>query len=124
MKTEGIHPEQPGGEIILYRTEDGRTRIQVRMEDETVWLTIAQMVELVQVDKSGISRHLKNVCNTGELISGATVAKFATVRMEGGRSVQRELEYYNLDAIISVGYRISSHSRHTVSEIITVCRDH
>jgi len=100
--------EQPGGEIILYQTEDGRTRIQVRMEDETVWLTIAQMAELFQVDKSGISRHLKNVYDTGELLPEATVAKFATVRMEGERSVQRELEYYNLDAIISVGYRVNS----------------
>ena len=108
MKTEGTHPEQPGGEIILYQTEDGRTRIQVRMEDETVWLTIAQMAELFQVDKSGISRHLKNVYDTGELLPEATVAKFATVRMEGDRSVQRELEYYNLDAIISVGYRVNS----------------
>jgi hypothetical protein len=101
-------PEQPGGEIILYQTEDGRTRIQVRMGDETVWLTIAQMAELFQVDKSGISRHLKNVYDTGELLPEATVAKFATVRMEGERSVQRELEYYNLDAIISVGYRVNS----------------
>jgi len=108
MKAEGIHPEQPGGEIILYQTEDGGTRIQVRMEDETVWLTIAQMAELFQVDKSGISRHLKNVYDTGELLLEATVAKFATVRMEGDRSVQRELEYYNLDAIISVGYRVNS----------------
>ena len=71
--------EQPGGEIILYQTEDGRTRIQVRMDDETVWLTIAQMAELFQVDKSGISRHLKNVYDTGELLPEATVAKFATV---------------------------------------------
>lgn len=108
MKTEGTHPEQPCGEIILYQTEDGRTRIQVRMGDETVWLTIAQMAELFQVDKSGISRHLKNVYDTGELLPEATVAKFATVRMEGDRSVQRELEYYNLDAIISVGYRVNS----------------
>jgi hypothetical protein len=108
MKTEGIRPEQPGGEIILYQTEDGRARIQVRLEDETVWLTIAQMAELFQVDKSGISRHLKNVYDTGELLPEATVAKFATVRMEGERSVQRELEYYNLDAIISVGYRVNS----------------
>ena len=88
MKTEGTHPEQLGGEIILYQTEDGRTRIQVRMEAETVWLTIAQMAELFQVDKSGIPRHLKNVYDTGELLPEATVAKFATVRVEGRRSVQ------------------------------------
>jgi len=98
-------PEQPGGEIILYPTEDGRTRIQVRMEGETVWLTIAQMAELFQVDKSGISRHLNNVHDMGGLFHEATVAKFATVRVEDERSVQRELEYYNLNAIISAGSR-------------------
>jgi len=108
MKTEGTHPEQPGGEILLYQTEDGRTRIRVRMGGETVWLTIAQMAELFQVNKSGISRHLKNIYSTGELRPEATVAKFATVQMEGNRSVQRELEYYNLDAVISVGYRVNS----------------
>ncbi len=98
----------PSSEIILYQTEDGRNRIEVRLENETVWLTLNQMAELFQVDKSGISRHLKNIYETGELRHEGTVAKFATVQEEGGRSVSRDLEYYNLDAIISVGYRVNS----------------
>ena len=101
------HPE-PMSEIILYQTEDGRNGIEVRLEHETVWLTINQMAELFHVDKSGISRHLKNIYETGELQREATVAKYATVQEEGGRSVSRDLEYYNLDPIISVGYRVNS----------------
>ena len=95
-------------ELILYQTEDGKIRIEVRLQDETVWLTLGQMAELFQVDKSGISRHLANIYETGELRLEATVANFATVQKEGPRSVRRELEYYNLDAIISVGYRVNS----------------
>lgn len=95
-------------EFLLYRTEDGRIRIETRMENETVWLTINQMAELFQIDKSGISRHLKNIFEIGELQPEATVANFATVQMEGNRQVTRDLEYYNLDVIISVGYRVNS----------------
>jgi hypothetical protein len=98
----------PLGDFLLYRTEDGKTRIEVRMQGDTVWLTLNQMAELFQVDKSGISRHLKNIFDTEELLHVGTVANFATVQKEGDRSVQRELEYYNLDAIISVGYRVNS----------------
>lgn len=97
-----------GSEIVLYETEDGSSRIEVRLEGETVWLTINQMAELFQVDKSGISRHLGKIYDTGELQREATVAKYATVQKEGERRVSRELEYYNLDAIISVGYRVNS----------------
>jgi len=97
-----------GGEVLLYQSEDGQTRIEVRLVDETLWLTINQMAELFGVDKSGISRHLSNIYETGELQAEATVARFATVRQEGNRSVRRELEHYNLDAIISVGYRVNS----------------
>jgi hypothetical protein len=96
------------GELILYQTEDGKTKIEVRLQDETVWLSLSQMAELFQIDKSGISRHLKSIYETGELKPAATIANFATVQQEGSRSVQRELEYYNLDAIISVGYRVNS----------------
>lgn len=95
-------------EFLLYRTDDGKIRIETRMENETVWLTINHMAELYGVDKSGISRHLKNIFESGELQREATVAKFATVQNEGGRSVTRELEYFNLDVIISVGYRVNS----------------
>lgn len=95
-------------QFLLYRTDDGKIRIETRMDGETVWLTINQMADLFQVDKSGISRHLKNIFETGELKPEATVANFATVQFEGGRSVTREVEHYNLDAIISVGYRVKS----------------
>jgi len=95
------------GEIAIYDAKDG-VRIDVRLEQETVWLTINQMAELFQIDKSGISRHLKNVYETKELRQEATVAKFATVQEEGERQVSRDLEYFNLDAIISVGYRVNS----------------
>jgi len=98
----------PLGDFLLYRTEDGKTRIEVRMQNETVWLSLNQMAELFQVDKSGISRHLKNIFESGELLQTGTVANFATVQKEGERTVQRELECYNLDAIISVGYRVYS----------------
>jgi hypothetical protein len=96
------------GEIIFYQSEDGTVRLETRLENETLWLTINQMAELFDVDKSGISRHLKNIFATRELQRQATVANFATVQNEGGRSVERDLEYYNLDAVISVGYRVNS----------------
>lgn len=96
------------GEIVFYQSEDGAVRLETRLENETLWLTINQMAELFSVDKSGISRHLKNIFATGELRRQATVANFATVQVEGDRSVERDLEYYNLDAIISVGYRVNS----------------
>jgi hypothetical protein len=96
-------------EFLLYRTDDGKIRIETRMENETVWLTINHMAELFGVDKSGISRHLKNIFESGELQREATVAKFASVQNEGGRNVTRELEYFNLDVIVSVGYRVKSH---------------
>lgn len=95
-------------EFLLYQTEDGQIRIETRLQDETIWLTINQMARLFRVDKSGISRHLKNIYENGELRREATVAKFATVQNEAERHVTRELEYYNLDAIISVGYRVNS----------------
>jgi hypothetical protein len=95
-------------EFLFYQTEDGHVRVETRLQNETIWLTINQMATLFGVDKSGISRHLKNIYETGELSKEGTVAKFATVQMEGERNVSRELEYYNLDAIISVGYRVNS----------------
>lgn len=99
---------QPGSELILYQTEDGRTRIQCRFENETVWLSLNQMADLFQRDKSVISRHIKKVFDEGELNPAATVAKSATVQAEGGKQVRREIEFYNLDVIISVGYRVKS----------------
>jgi hypothetical protein len=96
------------GEFLLFQTENGDTRVEVWMQGETVWLTISEMAELFQIDVSGISKHLKNIVEVGELQRDATVANFATVQKEGARSITRHLEYYNLDAIISVGYRVNS----------------
>lgn len=95
-------------EIIIYQNQDGNIKIDVRLEEETVWLTQAQICELFQKSKATISEHIKNVFEERELDSVATVRKFRTVQIEGSREVERELEYYNLDVIISVGYRVKS----------------
>ena len=99
---------KPSGEIILYQTEDNQTKIEVRLEGETAWLSLNQMAELFQRDKSVISKHIKNVFDEGELQRASAVAKYATVQHEGNRAVSREIEFYNLDVIISVGYRVKS----------------
>jgi len=98
----------PSSEIILYQTEDGRNRIEVRLENETVWLTQQLMAELFQTTVPNISMHIRNIYADGELTPKATVKDFLTVRREGARDVQRRLEFYNLDMIISVGYRVKS----------------
>ena len=95
------------GEIILYQPDEA-VKLEVRLEDETVWLTQAQIVDLFQSSKANISEHIKNIYESGELTLDSTVRKFRTVRLEGGRSVTRNMDYYNLDMIISVGYRVSS----------------
>lgn len=95
--------------IIMYTTEDGLTKIETTFEDDTVWLSLDQMAELFQRDKSTISRHIKKIYEEGELQRDSTVANFATVQMEGERQVERYIDYYNLDVIISVGYRVKSH---------------
>lgn len=100
--------EQNKGEIIIYQTEDGLTEIQTTLVDDTVWLSIDQMAELFQRDKSTISRHIKNIYTEKELSEQGTVANFATVQTEGERKVARNITYYNLDVIISVGYRVKS----------------
>lgn len=97
------------GSIILYTTPDGVSKIEVTLQNETVWLTLDQMAELFQRNKSTISRHIKNVFEEGELQPHATVAFFATVQTEGKRKVERDIAYYNLDMIISVGYRVHSY---------------
>ncbi|MGK2926511.1 MAG: virulence RhuM family protein, partial [Lysobacterales bacterium] len=98
----------PGGEVIVYEAPDGEVRVDVRLDRETVWLSLSQMTELFGRDQSVISRHLRNIFQSGELAREATVAKNATVQSEGGREVIREIEFFNLDAIISVGYRVNS----------------
>ena len=92
-------------EIIIYQNPDGNIKIDVRLEEETVWLTQAQLGELFQKSKATISEHIKNVVEEGELNALATVRKFRTVQQEGSRKVEREIDYYNLDVIISLGYR-------------------
>lgn len=104
-----LTPQTPDSQILLYQTEDGHTRIEVQFKGETVWLSLNQMADLFQRDKSVISKHIRNVFDEGELTPDSTVAKYATVQTEGNRSVTREIEFYNLDVIISVGYRVKSH---------------
>jgi len=99
--------EEVKNEIVVYQPND-MVRLDVRLENETVWLTQAQLCELFGVVKSNISYHLKNIYGTIELDYGATVQKIRTVRLESGRSVTRDIEYFNLDVIISLGYRINS----------------
>ena len=94
--------------IIIYQTEDGQTQIDVRLENETVWLTQAQMAELFQTDRTSIVRHINNIYKVEELDRKSTCAKIAQVQIEGKRTVKRNIPYFNLDMIISVGYRVNS----------------
>ena len=95
-------------EIIIYQTQDGQTKIDVRIENETVWLTQNQMAELFQTTKQNISLHIKNIFEEGELTEDSTVKDYLTVQSEGSRKVSRNVTHYNLDVIISVGYRVKS----------------
>ena len=97
------------GEMLLYQDENGSTQIEVRLENENVWLTQAQLVTLYQSSKANVSEHIKHIFEEGELEEMATVRKFRTVQKEGSREVTREVVHYNLDLIISLGYRIKSH---------------
>ncbi len=95
-------------QIVIYQSEDGQTQVDVRLENETVWLTQAQMVELFQTTKQNVSLHVGNVFREGELEQESTVKEYLTVQNEGERKVSRKVKYYNLDVIISVGYRVKS----------------
>lgn len=96
------------GEIVVYQTEDGKVKLDVRLQDDTVWLPQQLLAELLQTTVPNISMHIRNIFAEGELTPEATVKKFLTVRREGNRDVRRELDFYNLDMIISVGYRVKS----------------
>lgn len=98
----------PNNQIAIYQTPDGNTQIEVKVEQESLWLSLQQIADLFDRDKSTISRHLKQIYDSGELQPEATVAKNATVQIEGGRKINRTIEYFNLDAILSVGYRVNS----------------
>lgn len=101
-------PTQTKSEIVIFKTSDEKISIDVRFEGETVWLMQAQLVDLYGSSKANVSEHIKHIFEEGELTKEATVRKFRTVQTEGNRSVEREVEYYNLDMIISLGYRIKS----------------
>jgi len=96
-------------QILFYQAEDGKSRIEVRLDEGTVWLTQALIAELYQTSVPNISMHIRNILKDGELDAGATIKKFLTVRTEGVRVVQRSVEYYNLDMILAIGYRVRSH---------------
>src|SRR3990167_1702651 len=100
--------ETTKSQIVIYKLPSGETKIDVRFEGDTVWLTQNALAELFQTTKNNISLHVKNIFEEGELSQNATVKKFLTVQKEGVREVSRDLEYYNLDLIISVGYRVKS----------------
>ena len=97
-----------GSSIVLYTTDDGSTQLEVKLEQETVWLTQSQMAELFGIDRTTIVRHIRNIYKSEELEEISTCAKNAQVRLEGSRRIQRDISYYNLDMIISVGYRVNS----------------
>lgn len=96
------------GKILIYQNEKGDTKIDVYFEDETIWMTQKSMTQLYQVAKSSISEHIRNIYQDGELEEAATVRKFRTVQIEGSRSVERDVEHYNLDMILSLGFRVRS----------------
>jgi len=102
-------PMKNSSQILIYPTERGQTKIEVRLENETVWLTQKLMAELFQTTKQNISLHIQNIYNEGELPPEVTVKEYLTVQKEGDRQVSRTVDFYNLDMIISVGYRIKSH---------------
>ena len=110
------------GEILIYQTEDGKTKVEVLFGGANVWLSHKKMAELFQLNKSTISRHIKNIYEEGELDENSTVAYYATVQTEGKREVEREIEFYSLEMILAVGYRVKSrrgiHFRRWATDIL------
>jgi len=107
--TPPAQPQQDAlGQVLLFQAADGKVSLDVRLEADTVWLSQAQMGELFGRERSVISKHIGNVFKEGELVQDSTCAKFAQVQMEGARTIQRQVDFYNLDVIISVGYRVKS----------------
>jgi len=106
MRKMKINPQN--SQIIIYKTEDGRTKIDVRFDGETVWLTQKLLAQLFQVTVPTINEHIKNIYKEAELKENATIRKFRIVQNEGGREVSRDVDFHNLDLIISVGYRVKS----------------
>jgi hypothetical protein len=102
-------PPQSSGEFLLYSGPDGRVKVECRFKDETLWLTQRLMADLFGVGVPAINKHLKNIFESGELAEASTLSKMEMVRAEGSREVRREVDFYNLDAIIAVGYRVNSY---------------
>jgi hypothetical protein len=109
MKEKKLQKAIPGSEILLYQTEDGRSEIQVRLEDGTVWLTQAQMADLFQTTPQNITLHIRNIYDEAELMEETTCKEYLQVRNEGTRAVNRPLKHYNLEVVLAVGYRVHSH---------------
>ena len=107
-KTERGEKAVPGGEIVVYQSEDGRIKLDIRLERETLWMTQSDMAALFQCTPDNVSFHLKNIYEEGELELRSTTEEFSVVRQEGTRQVKRTITYYNLDAVISLGYRVKS----------------
>lgn len=101
-------PSEGFNEVLLYTTPNGQVKVEIYLHNETVWLTQQKIADLFGVDRTVVTKHLQNIYEEGELYREATSAKFAQVQQEGNRTVNRQIEFYNLDAIISVGYRVSS----------------
>ena len=106
--SEGLNNSMNKAEIIVYQTPDSKTNLEVRFEDETIWLTQAQIVKLFSSSKANVSEHIKNIYQSQELEAKATVRNFRTVQIEGSRKVFRHIDHYNLDMIISIGYRVNT----------------
>ena len=112
----------PGGEVIVYAPADGKVRVDVRFDGESVWLTQRQMAEVFDTSTDNVSLHLKNIYATDELEEAATAEDFSVVRTEGQRKVRRNVRHYNLDAIISIGYRVNS--RRAAHLLYFIVKDH
>ena len=108
MNTNTHESGKPGGEIVLYQTEDGRTRIECRFENENIWLTQRLLSDLFQVGVNTINYHLKAILADGELTAGATIRNYRIVQTEGNRAIERDVEHYSLEMILAVGYRVRS----------------
>ncbi|MBN1868619.1 virulence RhuM family protein [Candidatus Sumerlaeota bacterium] len=104
-------PEQPSGEVVLYRTEDGLSRIQVRLQDETVWLTQRALAELYEIATATVTHHVSSIYEERELSPDTTTRQYLVVQTEGGRRVRRTLDHYNLDMVLAIGYRVRSPRR-------------
>lgn len=107
-QTQKIIPNNSFTEFLLYTTPNGKVKVEIFLRDENIWLTQARIAELFGVERSVVTKHLQNIYNEGELSKEATCAKLAQVQNEGNRQVSRKVEFYNLDAIIAVGYRVNS----------------